>query len=232
MLDLCKAENQVQCVTNFENFLATPFEGEINAICFSRDLGGDFSEIVAKVQMEENIVVLEVADLLSFELSKSGQTARDILINDMKKLQAHGAKPILNVIKCYEKDEDFPLLPTDVYSFHVDSSTVPTDTILCTYFGEPSEILPNSQAIKKVLIPKIREDLRKLYDGQEDGFDEFLNEYFFDLHYHALPQAKTISLGVGNFWRLAVDHPESQVLPCIHRAPQEKQGQHRLLMIC
>jgi hypothetical protein len=31
---------------------------------------------------------------------------------------------------------------------------------------------------------------------------------------------------------LAVDHPESQVPPCIHRAPKEKSGQNRLLMIC
>jgi hypothetical protein len=29
---------------------------------------------------------------------------------------------------------------------------------------------------------------------------------------------------------LAVDHPESKVLPCVHRAPAEKTN--RLLLIC
>jgi len=52
------------------------------------------------------------------------------------------------------------------------------------------------------------------------------------LHYRAQAMANPISLGLGHLWRLAVDYPESQVLPCIHRAPEENNGQLRLLMIC
>ena len=33
-------------------------------------------------------------------------------------------------------------------------------------------------------------------------------------------------------WRLSVDSSEQQVLPCIHRAPRENEGELRLLMIC
>jgi hypothetical protein len=150
----------------------------------------------------------------------------------LKLLKAHGASPILNVIRCYERDDSYPFFPTDVYSFHVDRSPVPTDTFLCTYFGEPSEILPNSQAEQKVLIPEIRDELKKIYGGPDDAFESFLCEHFFDLHYRAKPAAHPISLGVGHMWRLAVDHPESMILPCIHRAPKEKTGQSRLLMIC
>ena len=103
---------------------------------------------------------------------------------------------------------------------------------LCTYHGASSEILPNAQAQQKVLIPEIREELKKLYDGPENGFESFLSEYFFDLHYKAKPNAKPISLGLGHLWKLAIDHPECQVPPCVHRAPKEKNGEKRLLLIC
>ena len=147
-------------------------------------------------------------------------------------MKAHGASPVLNVIKCYERDDACPFFPTDVYSFHVDRSPVPTDTFLCTYYGESSEILPNSQAQQKVLVPEIRDELKKLYQGAAEGFESFLSEHFFDLHYMAKPTASPISLGPGHLWRLAIDHPGSKVAPCVHRAPIEKTGQNRLLMIC
>lgn len=225
-------ESQIHCVTNFQDLVSTPFSGEINAICWTRKLTGDFSEIVKKVTLSGNITAIEQEELQELQLSEQGQLAREILFNDLKLLKAHGASPILNVINYYDRDDTFPFLPTDVYSFHVDRSPIPTDTFLCTYYGEPSEILPNSQGKKKVLIPAIRDELKKLYHGADEGFESFLSEHFFDLHYQAKPEAHPISLGRGHLWRLAVDHPESKVPPCIHRAPEEKSGQHRLLMIC
>ena len=232
MIDLSHAEDQIHCVTNFQDLVATPFHGKMNAICWTRKLTGDFSEIVKKITLSGNITVIEEEELLELQLSEQGQLAREILLNDFKLLKAHGASPSLNVIKYYDRDDTFPFFPTDVYSFHVDRSPVPTDTFLCTYYGESSEILPNSQGEKKVLIPEIRDELKKLYHGGDEDFESFLSEHFFDLHYQAKPNAHPISLGLGNLWRLAVDHPESQVPPCLHRAPKEKPGQHRLLMIC
>ena len=85
---------------------------------------------------------------------------------------------------------------------------------------------------QKVLIPEIRQQLKNLYQGEDDGFELFLSEHFFDLHYQAKPKSNPISLGKGNLWRLAVDYPKSPVLPCIHRAPIEKLGEKRLLLIC
>lgn len=225
-------EDQIQVVTNFHDLASTPFQGATNALCWKRDLVGDFSEIVKKVELTENITVLDEEELRALQLSEQGQLAREILLNDMKLLTAHGASPCLNVIQYYERDDQFPFFPTDVYSFHVDRSPIPTDTFLCTYYGESSEIVPNSQAIQKVLVPEIRHELRKLYDGNDEGFESFLTDNFFDLHYQAFPEANIIRLGQGNLWRLAVDHPESQVLPCLHRAPIEKNGEPRLLLIC
>lgn len=232
MINLSRAENQIHCVTNFQDLISTPFHGEMNAICWTRKLTGDFFEIVKKVALHENIAVLGEENLRELQLSEQGQLAREMLLNDLKLLKDHGASPILNVIRCYERDDACPFFPTDVYSFHVDRSPVPADTFLCTYYGEPSEILPNAQAQQKVLVPEIRDELRKLYRGAAEGFESFLSEHFFDLHYLAKPAARPVSLGPGNLWRLAVDHPGSPVPPCVHRAPTEKTGQHRLLMIC
>ncbi|WP_273445306.1 hypothetical protein [Neolewinella agarilytica] len=232
MTDVFQAANQIHAVTSFREFLSTPLRGAINAVCWQRELAGDFAEIVEKAAVSENMVTLSQQDLLALELSNQGKLARETLLNDLNLLEGSGNAPTLNVIKCYDRDDSYPFFPTDVYSFHVDRSPVPADTILCTYYGEPSDLLPNEQATQKVLIPEIRDTLKKLYDGPEEGFETFLQEYFFDLHYQPKPNANPISLGVGHLWRLAIDHPESEVLPCLHRAPQEKSGKHRLLLIC
>jgi hypothetical protein len=232
MSDIPDSEHSFYCVSNFEELVSTPFNEAINAICWSRTLTGDFAEIVNKVVLTDNITVLEEEHLVALVLSEGGQFARETLLHDLEVLRAHGASPTLNVIRCYESDDAYPFFPTDVYSFHVDRSPVATDTFLCTYYGKPSEILPNAQARQKVLVPEIRDKLKKLYGGEAVGFASFLTEHFFDLHYQAAPAASPVSLGLGNLWRLAVDYPESQVPACIHRAPKEKAGQHRLLMIC
>lgn len=232
MIESSPAENQISCVTTFQQLVSTPFQGEINAMFWSRTLVGDFEEIATKVKLNGNMAAIEPEELLALELSQQGQLAREILLNDLKLLTAHGASPVLNVIKYYDRDDTYPFFPTDVYSFHVDRSPIPTNTFLCTYHGEPSDILPNAQGTQKVLIPEIRAELKKLYAGDDDGFESFLTEYFFDLHYQANPTALPISLGIGNLWKLAVDHPKSHVLPCLHRAPKEESGQRRLLLIC
>jgi len=232
MINSSQTKNQIHSVTNFHDLISTPFQGEINAICWTRKLVGDFSEIVQRVELNGNMTELNQDELRELKLSEQGQLAREIILNDLELLTARGASPILNVIKCYERDEIDSFFPTDVYSFHVDRSPIPTDTFLCTYFGESSEIIPNSQVEQKILIPEIRAELKKLFGGSDERFESFLSEYFFDLHYQAKPNAHPIKLGLGHLWRLAIDHPESKVPPCVHRAPKEKNGEKRLLMIC
>ena len=232
MSNLSDIDNQIHNVLNFEDLVSTPFHGKINAMCWTRNLIGDFSEIVKKIALNENMAELNMEELRELQLSEQGKLARKILLNDMSSLKAHGASPTLNIIKNYDRDDAFPFFPTDVYSFHVDRSPIPTDTFLCTYHGASSDILPNSQATQKVRIPEIRAELKKLYGEGDKGFESFLTEYFFDLHYQAKPDAQPINLGVGNLWKLAIDHPKSKVLPCLHRAPKEKNGQNRLMIIC
>lgn len=224
-------QSSIQKVSTFQDLISTPFQGTCNAISWSRQLEGDFEEIVKAISFEGNMVEIDQEDLLALELSEAGQIARDIILNDFKLLSDYGAAPVLNIIKNYEADEH-PFFPTDVYSFHVDHSPIATETFLCTYFGDASEILPNECAEQKIGIPEIRKKLRLEYLGDESGFEVYLRENYYDLHYESTNEGKAINLGIGQLWRLAVDHPESKVLPCVHRAPKEKNGCIRLLMIC
>lgn len=224
--------SQFLTVSNFQDFVSTPLKGAMNAICWKRDLVGDFAEIVGKVELNGKITELTVEVLQSLDLSEQGQLAREIIVNDFQLLSSHGASPSINVIKSYERDNDFSFISTDVYSFHVDRSPIPVDTFLCTYYGDASDIVPNSQVIQKILVPQIRTALKKLYDAEEEGFESYLIENFFDLHYELLPHANLTNLGNGNLWRLATDYPNSEALPCVHRAPNESSGQLRLMLIC
>lgn len=223
---------QIRMASDFSELINTDFQGEMNAICWNRNLEGDFKEIVSKLCLKDNITEVSVEDLLRLELSEKGNIARERILDDLQLLTDFGASPSLNLLKNYERDEEFDFISTDVYSYHVDRSPVGTDTFLCTYYGTSSDILPNEQAVQKVLIPEIREKLMELHDGSEEEFEDFLKDCFFDLHYQAKSGAEPINLGLGSLWRLAVDHPEQKVLPCVHRAPVENDGEYRLLLIC
>lgn len=225
-------QRQIGDVFTFSDLVNSKFQGEVNALCWKRDLVGDFKEIVDKLQLKENITEVSEADLHSLQLSEEGNLAREIILEDIKLLKEFGAQPSLNLLKNYDRDDEFDFISTDVYSYHVDQSPIATDTFLCTYYGATSDVLPNNDAIQKILIPEIRAKLMELYDGSEDGFDDFLKEYFFDLHYQAKENAQPINLGLGQLWRLAVDHPTQEVPPCVHRAPIEKDDEYRLLLIC
>ncbi|AKK71370.1 hypothetical protein OK18_00810 [Chryseobacterium gallinarum] len=223
---------QIGTVSTFSELVNTHFQGMINALCWYRTLDGDFKEIVSKLRLEDTITEISVEDLLTLELSEKGERAREVILNDIQALTDFGAAPSLNLLKCYERDQEFDFISTDVYSYHVDRSPVGTDTFLCTYYGAASDILPNHQAEQKILIPEIREKLKELHDGPEEEFEDFLKDGFFDLHYQPKPGAEPVNLGLGHLWRLAVDHPEQKVLPCVHRAPVENEGEYRLLLIC
>lgn len=232
MNNIFSDSSQIGVVSTFSDLVQTNFKGEMNALCWYRNLGGDFKEIVSQLSLEENITEVYPEDLIALKLSEKGNIAREIILNDLQLLTDFGASPSLNLLKCYERDDEFDFISTDVYSFHVDRSPIATDTFLCTYHGAASDIIANAQAEQKILIPEIRTKLKELHDGPEEEFADFLKENYFDLHYQAHQDAAPLNLGLGHLWRLAVDHPKQEVLPCIHRAPVENEGEYRLLLIC
>jgi hypothetical protein len=223
----------VRVVHSFQELVATPLSGGVNALCWPRTLAGDFSEIVARVGELDEITSLDEDDLRSLTLSPAGQCARDTLIEDLRLLRESGLAPSLDCIPAYPRDAVDELVPTDVYSFHADSATVLADTYLCSYTEAASEGLRNQDARCCVDMPEIRAELLKRYGGADDaGFREFLTEHFYDLHYEAVPGAQVFSFGLGNLWRISTACPDSVVPPCVHRAPTTEPGRPpRLLLI-
>lgn len=224
---------RVRRVADFEELLATPFKEGVNALCWERNLEGNFSEVLGKLKLEGGINPLDDEELGGLDLSKEGRTALDWMLGDMRRLRSLGLAPELNGVLGYERDEDPGLLRTDVYSFHADRATAEADTWLCTYSGPSSQGLRNEEALRHVDDPEKRSALLQGYGGDDDeGFREHLADHCYDLHYAALPAARIFSFGLGSLWRISVDYPGCPVPPCIHRAPDSLPGDpSRLLLI-
>lgn len=224
--------SDVRVVGSFEALLAAPFEGQCNAICWERSLVGDFDEVVRLLGAGEGVTSIDAADIEALPVSAAGALAVATLLADLRRLREAGHTPELNCVERYPQDSD-DLVPTDVYSFHVDSATVPTDTFLCCYAGPASEGLRRAEAQRRVDVPEIRAALLARFGGDDDeAFEAHLRARHLDLHYAPSPDARPYSFGVGHLWRVAVQHPGFPVPACIHRAPMTMPGApHRLLLI-
>jgi hypothetical protein len=222
----------VRVVHSFADLLAVPFEGECNAICWERPFTADPSHLLHSLPTPKEVEPIDEDWLSELPSSHPGQGTARTIIEDLRLLRESGHEPELNLIGAYPRDPNDDL-PTDVYSFHVDSANIPTDTFLCTYAGRPSEILLRSEALSVPSNPALRAKLLKRHGGKDDAsFLSYLEDSHQALHYRPLPQARPLSLGIGHLWRLAVQFPGAPVKACIHRAPpQGPQDKPRLLLI-
>lgn len=231
--DRLAAFASIHIVDSFEQLLAAPFSKSVNAICWARELEGDFDEIVRAAGPLDEITGLDEEDLESLELSPAGRQARETLIQDLRLLENAELAPNLDIIPAYPRDLTASPVPVDVYDFHADSATILADTFLCSYTESASEGVRNEDAIRYVDVPEIRAQLLANFGGTDDeAFAAYLKERFFDLHYAAREGAPIYNFGVGNLWRIATQCPDSPALPCIHRAPSTQPGNPaRLLLI-
>ena len=223
----------IKVVKNFAELATTRFENPVNALCWPRALAGDFQEVVEKLGAGDGIITLDESLLTSLPVSPEGKIAIHTLLEDLLLLKELELDPVLNCIHSYPRDEDAGPVPTDVFSFHVDSAPVEAYTWLCTYYGLPSEGLRNEEAIRRVDILETRNELLQCFGGKDDAdFLSYLNDNYYDLHYAPLAGARPYSFGLGCLWRIAIEHPENPVPPCIHRAPLTLPGDSpRLLLI-
>ena len=223
---------RVQIVDSFDTLVGTPWAGDINALCWRRELEGDFAEVVAALAVGPGITSLDAETLRGLSLGPAGRKAVACLLEDLDRLDAHGLQPTLDCINGYTNDPQPGPVRTDVCSFHVDSATAEADTYLCTYHGASSWGLPNEQAVRRIDQPETRTALLQAYGGADDAaFDAWLEEHFYNLHYAALPEAQPYAFGTAHLWRIATLWPGCPVPPCIHRAPDPLPGYKRLLLI-
>ncbi len=226
------ATPRVRLVGSFAELRETPLAGDVNALCWERTLPGDYAEVIAALGAGDGIVAIADERLQALTLSPAGQLAAEALLADQALLRAHDLAPSLNCIYDCVRGPDAGIVPTDVLSFHVDTAPIEVDTWLCTYHGACSEGLANEAAVRKVDQPEIRAALLREYGEADDaGFAEFLSEHSYDLHYAPKPDARPYPFGRFSLWRIATQWPDSPVLPCIHRAPENPAGSPRLLLI-
>lgn len=223
---------RVQIVDSFDALVGTPWTGDVNALCWRRELEGDFAEVVAALAVGPGITSLDAETLRGLSLGPAGGKAVAGLLEDLDRLDAHGLQPTLDCINGYTIEPETGPVRTDVCSFHVDSATVEADTYLCTYHGASSWGLANEQAVRRIDQPETRAALLQAYGGADDAaFAAWLEEHFYNLHYAALPGAQPYAFGTGHLWRIATLCPDCPVPPCIHRAPDPLPGNKRLLLI-
>ena len=225
--------DQIKVVGSFEELMATPLAGRVNALCWPRTLDGDFRAVACAFPAGDPIQSLDEEVLRERPLSAAGRLAAEVMLRDLQALKERALLPELNCIHAYPREETPGIVPLDVYSFHADSATVAADTFLCTYFGAPSEAVRNDEAFRCVDRAEIRAGLLEAFGGPDGPeFQEYLHDAGYDLHYGLLPGARPFSFGIGNLWRVATEYPGSPVSPCIHRAPVTAPGDPpRLLLI-
>jgi len=221
-------------VDSAERFFATPLRGERTAVRWRRPLVGDFAELarLAASLDDADRVPLDDATLttLQRDAAPAVRAAIEFVLADLALLRAHGHEPSFELLRRYERDPD-PDLPVDVHSFHVDTANAPVETILCTYFGAPSEVLAREDARRCVDEPVLRARLRQRFGAGDDAaFSAWLAEHAFDLHFRMRAGAAAFAFVRGELCRLVVQHPGAAAPACIHRAPP-KDDVPRLLLI-
>ncbi|HEY4057925.1 MAG TPA: hypothetical protein VGM39_15025 [Kofleriaceae bacterium] len=226
--------NRRHVVSSFAELARHPLANGINALCWQRTLDGDFREVARALAPADGVIAVDADMLASLSLSAAGQRAKEIVVDDLRRLDELGREPVLNCITRYERDERGLPIATDVHSFHADRADVECDTWLCTYWGKSSEGIDHADAERLFDEPEIQSALRQHYASLDDeAFRDLVWNESFDLHYRVVDGAQLFSFGVGHLWRIAVAWPGCAVPPCLHRAPPTEPGDEpRLLLIC
>ncbi|PAW61770.1 MAG: hypothetical protein B9S37_04235 [Verrucomicrobiia bacterium Tous-C3TDCM] len=223
----------VRYVNSIAELVCTPMCAGVNALCLRRSLDGDFTEVIRHLRAERGITTLDRDQLLALRVSDAGKIAIETMLRDQEELRAYGFDPEIDCVNGYIGHDQQELMRTDVCSFHIDRATDIADTYLCTYAGASSIGVCHEDVILRAQVPAVRARLLADFGGADDeSFLDYLRGNYYDMHYEALPAARTFSFGVGHLWRIAIDYPGTAVPPCIHRAPDPVDGEPpRLILI-
>src|ERR1022692_2196593 len=87
---------RIKTVKSFHELVTTPFGDGVNALCWQRELPGHFSESMEHLGFSEGITTLDDARLNALPVSVAGRAARDILLEDQRRLRDNGLSPVLD----------------------------------------------------------------------------------------------------------------------------------------
>jgi len=87
-------QKQIGIVTTFSELVQTDFKGENNALCWYRNLEGNFKELVSQLQLKENITEVTPEDLLALDLCEKGTIANTFALNDLRLFP----NPVKNIV--------------------------------------------------------------------------------------------------------------------------------------
>ncbi len=90
--------HRIKVVHSFDELIATLFGDGINALCWQRELPGNFGEIVNRVRKTggdrgEGITPIEDSWLENLDARPAGRVAVELLLEDECLLRAHGSSP-------------------------------------------------------------------------------------------------------------------------------------------
>lgn len=85
---MANATQRVRQVRSFTELLATPFAGDVNALCWERTLSGDYAEVIAKLGTGNGIVTIDDERLQALDLSLAGRLAAEAMLADQALLRS------------------------------------------------------------------------------------------------------------------------------------------------
>ena len=71
--------SRIRTVHSFAELLGTPFADGVNALCWPRELSGDFGEVVEKLGAREEIMTVEEEQLVDLKVSAAGRAFMDVV---------------------------------------------------------------------------------------------------------------------------------------------------------
>ena len=192
--------HRIKLVKSFEELVTTPFGDGVNALCWPRTLPGNFGEVVEQLGVSDEMATLDEARLRSLPLSDAGRAAVDVLLADQQLIRDPRPRPPSSIAFMVILRDDDPTRPCPpiVYSFHVDSAPVETDTRRRVAIPRrPLQRRPAQRrsATARGCPRKPGPNCSSTSVGEDNaGFREYLEENCFDLHYAPVPQARPFFL--------------------------------------
>ncbi len=204
---ICVADNQA-------DMLSRKFGSHANVILHTRELKGDFNEVVAVCHKlfagkNQHLTQKDVTEALTPHLSDAGRQATGIIIEDLKAMTSAGCKDArLRVVYGYEDHNENAPMEDNEHHFHIDGGDMTRGRILAPYTDPASEGLTPEDAIACLSLEKYTELFKQAW--KKSAPDESLESYIRGMkmiyggYYEPAAGKEPFAFRAGDIWRQAV----------------------------